>query len=77
VSLMVTLRVLVDYRPTLEEWYVLDLTLPGPEWEAARVHNVFAAAIRAGRCVSVMDEDGERWSFLPGTVRAFWTLGSR
>jgi hypothetical protein len=74
---MVALRVFVDYRPTLEEWYVLDLTLPEPDEEAARVHEAFAAAIRADRCVSVVDAEGERWSFLPDTVRAFWTLGSR
>jgi hypothetical protein len=72
---MVALRIFVDYRPTLEEWYVLDLTLSGPDGEAARVHEAFAAAIRAGHCVSVVDADGERWSFQPETVRAFWTLG--
>ena len=72
---MVALSVLVDYRPVWDEWYILDLTIAAPASEAEAVRERLAAQISSGRCAAIWDAEGTDWSFLPGTVRAFWSRG--
>jgi len=73
---MVEILLHVDYRPHVDEFELVLLTLPDAYGDALQAHEHMRTLVSHQDRFYLTDREGETWSFIAETVRAFWTRGT-